>query len=95
MTDNLIDSDYHPRLTAEEVGPFEKWNIDLACERFKSFDKARWHAERYGAKAVTKIHHVLRDIQANQQSRKTCESALDAYNYARMAHHGWRALRGI
>lgn len=95
MTDNLIDFDHHPRLTAAEVGASEMWKVAEAVQRFKSFDKARWHAERYGKMSVDKIHMVRHDIRMRQQGNQTCDRALDAYNFARLAHNGWRALRGI
>lgn len=83
------------RLTAYEVGAIEMFEIRKACERHKSFQKAAWHAERYGRMALDYIWMVKHDIQTNQQSSKTCNRALDAYNLARMAHSGWRALRGL
>lgn len=83
-----------PTLTADEVGPVEMFNVQQACVRFRTAEAGAWHAERYGQMAASKLRMVRSDIRNGRQSSITEYRAIDAYNLARMAFDGWRALRG-
>lgn len=86
-----------PALTAAEVGPVEMFNVQQACLRFRTPDAGAWHAERYGQMAAQKLRAVQRDEWNARHGRRTSGTehrAADAYNFARMAFDGWRALRG-
>jgi len=83
-----------PVLTAAEVGPVEMFNVQQACVRFRTPEAGAWHAERYGQMAASKMRSVMRDVLNGRQSSVTDHRSADAYNLARMAFDGWRALRG-
>lgn len=83
-----------PTLTAAEVGPVEMFNVQQACVRFRTPLAGEWHAERYGQMAASKLRMMLSDVRNGRQSSVTEYRAIDAYNLARMAFDGWRALRG-
>lgn len=83
-----------PPLTTAEVGPVEMFNVLQACQRFRTADAGGWHAERYGQMAAQKLRMVLRDASIGRNSSSTEHRSADAYNFARMAFDGWRALRG-
>lgn len=88
------------RLSVEEVGPPEMFKVVDACKRFEedteaaSLAAALWHAERYGRMTADKIRFVEHDVRFGKQSTKTSNFEKDAYNFARLAFNGWRALRG-
>ena len=84
-----------PRLTAEEVGSVEYYRIMQAIERFGAKESAAWFAERYGRMCIDKLHLIRQDMLNGRVSNRTDNAALDAYNFARLAHNGWRALRGL
>ncbi len=87
--------DRPPPLTAEEVGPVEFYKIIVATDRFRTREEAHWAAERYGRMCVDKIRVVLLDHADDRWANRVTNAENDAYNFARLAHSGWRALRGL